>query len=347
MWHRFVGYRSRLFIALTDFLVFLHFGFVRPAFEVRTKCGAPFLQLKGVVLTIFRVIYVHFETDLHLLGLLILLHLLDHRNLSPPAPGELGNLIDVLQLRILHAFLQSACPTHLRLHFRIDWDVNYSFNELPQNVRAFCRWHLHQISRNFFHSIKELNMWCFLCFLDVLSRCWAVRHNSLVNELVFSATRAEPAPSSFASAALDESPCFSERFGLLEPASLLPRALDIPMNSSKFSNLGNVCLLAHVVEGGFIFTALDDLDLHCIFDLLVYLGHFLSGRVVSLRRHLEDVGLLHGWLDTCVRKLFTGPLLDAVLRFSPTAYCRSCVSSTCCVIFGTLMILSITSGFCR
>ena len=43
----------------------LHFGFVRPALEVRT------------------------ETDLHLLGLLILL---DHWNLSPHSPGNLGNL---------------------------------------------------------------------------------------------------------------------------------------------------------------------------------------------------------------------------------------------------------------
>ena len=53
----------------------------------------------GVVLTIFRVTYVHFETDLHLLGLLILLQLLDHRNLSLHAPGDLGNLIDDLHMR--------------------------------------------------------------------------------------------------------------------------------------------------------------------------------------------------------------------------------------------------------
>ena len=47
-WHRFIGCRSRLF---TDVLVFLHFGFVRPALEVKTKCGAPFLQLSGVYLS--------------------------------------------------------------------------------------------------------------------------------------------------------------------------------------------------------------------------------------------------------------------------------------------------------
>ena len=86
------------------------------------------------------------------------------------------------------------------------------------------------------------------------------------------------------------------------------------------------------------------------FNLLVHLGPFLSGRMLSLRRHLEDFWLLHlhwvhGWLDTCVRHLFTGSLLYPVLRFSPTADCRYCVSSTCCVIFGTLTIFSITCGF--
>ena len=87
------------------------------------------------------------------------------------------------------------------------------------------------------------------------------------------------------------------------------------------------------------------------FNLLVHLGHFLCGRMLSLRRHFEDFGLfhlhwIHSWLDTCVRNLFTGSLLDPVLRFCPTADCRYCVSSTCCVIFGTLMIFSMTCGFC-
>ena len=72
------------------------------------------------------------------------------------------------------------------------------------------------------------------------------------------------------------------------------------------------------------------------------------GEMLSLRRHLEDFGLLylhwvHGWLDTCVRNLFTGSLLDPVLRFFPTAECRNCVSSTCCAIFGTLTIFSTCS----
>ena len=79
--------------------------------------------------------------------LLILLRLiLDHRNLSPHAPGDLGNLIGDLHMRNFHDFLQSGCSEHLRLHSRIfsacvwlldlfllhNWDVNYSFSELPQ-----------------------------------------------------------------------------------------------------------------------------------------------------------------------------------------------------------------------
>ena len=65
----------------------------------------------------FRAVDVHFETDLHLLGLLILEHPLEHRNLSPHAPGDLGNLIDDLHLRNLHVFLHSGCSEHLRLRF--------------------------------------------------------------------------------------------------------------------------------------------------------------------------------------------------------------------------------------
>ena len=87
------------------------------------------------------------EPDLHLLGLLILLRLvLDRRNLSPHAPGDLGDLVDDMHLRNLHDFLQSGCSEHLRLHLRIfrvrdwlldlfllhNWDFSHSFNELPQ-----------------------------------------------------------------------------------------------------------------------------------------------------------------------------------------------------------------------
>ena len=70
---------------------------------------------------------VHFETDLHL-GLLILLHLLDHRNLSSHGPGDLGNIIDDLQLRNLHCF----------------WLLNlFHFHSCPC---LLCRWHLRPIS---------------------------------------------------------------------------------------------------------------------------------------------------------------------------------------------------------
>ena len=91
------------------------------------------------------------KTDLHLLGLashplcLILSHQ-DHQNLSPHAPGDLGNLIDDSNLKNLHDFLQFGCSEHLRLHLRVftafvwlldlfllhNWDFNYSFSELPQ-----------------------------------------------------------------------------------------------------------------------------------------------------------------------------------------------------------------------
>ena len=77
----------------------------------------------------------------------------------------------------------------------------------------------------------------------------AVRHNSVVNEHVFCAARAEPAPWALASTALDESPHFSGRFGLLDPASVPPRAIELPMNCSLgISNLVNFCSLDHVVD---------------------------------------------------------------------------------------------------
>ena len=103
-------------------------------------------------------------SDLHLLGLLILLLLLDHRNLSPHAPGDLGNLIDDL-----HYFLQFGCSEHLRLHLRIFracvWLLdlfllhNWTSTILSVNFRSsLCllrRWHLHQDSGI---PVKELNM---------------------------------------------------------------------------------------------------------------------------------------------------------------------------------------------
>ena len=78
--------------------------------------------------------------------------------------------------------------------------------------------------------------------------------------------RAETAPSARASAALGGSPRFSERFGLLEPASVPPRALDMPMNcSSAMSNLGNFCLLARV----WLTFLLGRIFFHCTFILVI------------------------------------------------------------------------------
>ena len=107
--------------------------------------------------------------------LLILLHLLDHRNLSLHTAENFGNLIDDLQLKNLHDFLHSGCSTHLRLHFRIvriltrqtlfplhNWDVNFSFSELPQFSVPFASLAPASNFGNIFHLIKELNMWRFL-----------------------------------------------------------------------------------------------------------------------------------------------------------------------------------------
>ena len=102
-----------------EFWVFVRF--VRPAVEGRT------------------------ETDLHLLGHLVLMHLLVHRNLSP---GDLGNLNDDLHLRNLHDFLQFGCSTHLRLRFR--------------NFRVCGYWIC------FFVTILSVKFHSFLCLL----RCW-------------------------------------------------------------------------------------------------------------------------------------------------------------------------------
>ena len=144
-------------------MVFLHFGFVRRAFEVRTKCGARSLHSEP------RSTYI----------LELLLHLLDRRNLFLYAPGNLGKLSNDLQLRNLHDFLQSGCSTHHRLHFRIVRiltrhrlcslcttgtstiiSVNLQFSVPLASLAPASNF------GNFFHLIKELNMWRFLCFLD-------------------------------------------------------------------------------------------------------------------------------------------------------------------------------------
>ena len=102
-----------------EFWVFVRF--VRPAVEGRT------------------------ETDLHLLGHLVLMHHLVHRNLSP---GDLGNLNDDSHLRNLHDFLQFGCSTHLRLRFG--------------NFRVCGYWIC------FFVTIISVKFHSFLCLL----RCW-------------------------------------------------------------------------------------------------------------------------------------------------------------------------------
>ena len=53
-----------------------------------------------------------------------------------------------------------------------------------------------------------------------------------------------------------------------------------------------------------------------------------------------STGFTVGWT-----RAFATCSLDTVLRFSPNADCRYCVSSTCCVIYGTLTIFSNTCGF--
>ena len=115
----------------------------------------------------------------------------------------------------------------------------------------------------------------------------AVHHNSLVNELVFVQHVRNPHRRHLPLLHLMMISTLFWTFGLLEPASVPPRALDMPMNcSSEISNLGNFCLLAHVVDSSpgwsdslSLHFHLDDLDHHCIFDLLVHLGPFLSGSV--------------------------------------------------------------------
>ena len=86
---------------------------------------------------------------------------------------------------------------------------------------------------------------------------------------------------------------------------------------------------------------LDDLDLHCIFDLPVRVNAFSASSSWRFLGGFTSTGFTLG-----STRMFATCSLDTVLRFSPTADCRYCVSSTCCVIFGTLTIFSNTRGFC-
>ena len=135
-----------------------------------------------------------------------------------------------------------------------------------------------------------------------------------------------------------------------------PRALDMPMNcSSGISNLVEFlfCLLTwltFLLDGRILF--------HCTFILMILTftasstclftwdlscpGEcFLCVVILKNLGCFTSTGFTVGWT-----RVFATCSLDTVLRFSPTADCRYCVSSTCCVIFGTLTIFSNTCGFC-
>ena len=183
--------------------------------RVRTKSGAPSLQLRAVVLTIFRVLYVHFEPDLHLL---ILLHFMDHRNLSPHAPGDLGNLIDDLQLKNLHAFLQSGC-----------WS---SWSALS-NRRSLCLVTESYLRMDFSHLVKELNnvvlpLLCGHFFESV----WTWRYVTIrwFTNFVFVQHVRNPPSRHLPPLHVMNLHAVLDVFGLLEPASVPPRAVGVPMN---------------------------------------------------------------------------------------------------------------------
>ena len=62
---------------------------------------------------------------------MILLRLvLDHRNLSPHAPGDLGRTFTIFYS--LHFRIVGACFWLLDLFLLHNWDFSYSFSELPQ-----------------------------------------------------------------------------------------------------------------------------------------------------------------------------------------------------------------------
>ena len=127
--------------------IFVHFGFVRPALEVRT------------------------ETDLHLLGLLILslCLILDHWNLSPHSHRDLGNLIDDLpeepsrffsSLDVQNIFVCTFGSSQPWFGYWIcSFCTTGTSTILSVNFRSFLcllrRWHLHQ---DFWNPSQRLNM---------------------------------------------------------------------------------------------------------------------------------------------------------------------------------------------
>ena len=77
----------------------------------------------------------------------------------------------------------------------------------------------------------------------------AVRHNSLVSELVFLQHVRNLHRRHLPLLHLMNLHAFQDAFVPLDPASVPPRAIELPMKcSSGISNLGNFCLLDHVVD---------------------------------------------------------------------------------------------------
>ena len=158
----------------------------------------------------------------------------------------------------------------------------------------------------------------------------AVRHDSLVDELILVQHVRNPHRRHLPPLHLIDLYVFLNGLDCWNCASVPPRALDMPMNcSSGISNLGNFFLLAHMVDFSpgwsdslSLHFHLDDLDLHCIFDLLVHLGEcFLILKILGC---FTSTGFTVGWtrvLATC--------------SGSPTADSRYRVSSTCCVTRST------------
>ena len=140
----------------------------------------------------------------------------------------------------------------------------------------------------------------------------AVRHDSPVDELVFVQHVRNPHRRHWPSTALDQSPRFSRRSGLLEPTSVPPRALDMPMNcSSGISNVVNFffCLLTwltFLLDGRILFhctcilmiltftassTCLFTWDLSCPGEC------FLCVVILTIWAASPPLG--SRWLDTC------------------------------------------------
>ena len=111
-------------------------------------------------------------------------------------------------------------------------------------------------------------------------------------------------------------------------------------DSIAHSNLGTFCLLDHVVDFS------PDLDFCCVFDLLGHmaplvrtLGCFLCIVILKIWAASPPPGPL------CAGHVCLPLVQRFAAGFCPETYCSwYCVYSTCCVIFGTLLVFSITCG---